>query len=215
MSELLTQYLEAQLAGDRDQALRVVTAKGLFVGVAAEDLYLDVIGPAQRELGRLWETNRISVAAEHQASAISEFVLAQLYPHLLRAPRNGWSTVVACVAGEMHGMAARMISDFLEAAGFDVRFLGADVPTNSLVGQLVERRPDLVALSSTMPFNLSVLNRTIIRLRRICGHTLPIIAGGFLEGAAPQLSPELLVHVSSGTARDLVALVRRLLGAPP
>lgn len=215
MSELLTQYIQAQLDGDRNEALRVVTVKGLFVGVAAEDLYLDVVGPAQEELGRLWETNRISVAGEHQGTFISQFVLAQVYSHLTRAPRNGWSAVVACVAGEMHDMAARMASDFLEAAGFDVRFLGANVPPSDLVRHITEHRPDLVALSSTMPFNLPALQHTIIQLRQICGHGLPIIAGGFLKNATPELAPDLRVHASSGDARDLVALVRRLLGTPP
>ena len=215
MSELLTQYIEAQLAGDRFEAVRVVTAKGLFVGVAAEDLYLDVVGPAQEKLGQLWETNRISVADEHQGTFISQLVLAQLYPHLRRAPRNGWSAVVACVAGEMHDMAARMASDFLEAAGFYVQLLGADVPTSALVSHLTRHRPDLIALSATMPFNLPALQQTIIQLRQTCGHGMPIIAGGFLKNATPELAPELLVHASSGTARDLVALVQRLLGAPP
>jgi MerR family transcriptional regulator, light-induced transcriptional regulator len=215
MSDILTQYLKAQLAGDRNEALRVIVSQGLLAGVAPEELYLDVVGAAQAELGRLWEQNQISVADEHQGTGISHFVLAQLYPHLARAPRNGQSAVVGCIAGEMHDMPARIASDFLEAAGYDVHFLGANVPLNGLIHHLTERRPDIVAISSTMPFHFPTLQRGIDRVRQALGDALFIIVGGLLRDAAPRLAPELQVRVSVGTARDLVALCRRLPGAPP
>ena len=211
-ANLVTQYLDAQLAGDRNEALRVVIGKGLHAGVAPEALYLEVVGAAQEELGRLWEQGRITVADEHQASAISQFVLAQLYPHLARAPGNGKPVLVACVPGELHEMAARIASDFLEAAGFEVRYLGANVPTNTLVAHFTRYRPVLVALSATMAAHFAALRRTIRRLRRAGGRDLTIVAGGFLEGAPPELPPHLDVLTSSGTARDLVALVQRTPG---
>jgi methanogenic corrinoid protein MtbC1 len=44
---------------------------------------------------------------------------------------SGKVVTLACVEGELHEVGARMASDFLEMAGFDVRFLGANVPTCS------------------------------------------------------------------------------------
>jgi len=40
------------------------------------------------EIGRHWERNRITVAEEHTATAITQYVLAQLYERLPR-PTNG------------------------------------------------------------------------------------------------------------------------------
>jgi MerR family transcriptional regulator, light-induced transcriptional regulator len=213
-ANLMTRYLDAQLAGDRNEALRIILAKGPEAGVAPDALYLDVVGAAQRELGRLWQEGRITVADEHQASAISQFVLAHLYAHLDRAPGNGKLVAVACVDGDLHEMGARMASDFLEAAGFDVRYLGADVPTSTLIAHCTRHRPVLVALSATMVAHFAALQRAIRRLRQDAGRELAIVAGGFVDGAAPDLPPHLGVITSSGTARDLVAVVRRLSGAP-
>src|SRR5690349_3730573 len=80
--ELVKRYVEAQLAGDRDAAIRLLMEEGLEKGVSVAELQLDVIQRAQREIGRLWQENKISVAQEHLATAISQLVLAHLYRHL-------------------------------------------------------------------------------------------------------------------------------------
>ena len=213
-SELRTHYVQAQLAGNRREALRIVVADGLLSGVAPEELYLEIVGAAQRELGRLWEENQITVADEHLATAISQFILAQLYPHLGRAPRNGKSVAVACVAGELHDMPGRIASDFLDAAGFDVRFIGANTPTVGLIAELTAHRPAVLALSVTTIFHFAALPHVITQLRQAAAD-LPIVVGGFLVGAAPQLPPKLNARLSLGTTRDLVALVRELSGVRP
>lgn len=211
---LMTRYLEAQLAGDRNEALRLLLAKGIHAGVSPDALYLDVVGLAQRELGRLWQEGRITVADEHQATAISQFVLAHLYAHLGRAPGNGKLVAVACVAGELHELGARMAADFLEAAGFDVRYLGANVPTTTLIAHFTRHRPVIVALSATMTAHFAELQGASDRLRQAAGRELTIVAGGFLESTVPELPPHLGVITSSGTARNFVALVGRLSGVP-
>lgn len=72
-------YLKAQLAGNRREALRLVFERGLDRGATLCQLQLDVVQSAQQEIGRLWQENRISIAQEHMATAISQYVLAHLY----------------------------------------------------------------------------------------------------------------------------------------
>src|SRR5207302_9044196 len=118
-------------------------------GVPAHSVYLEVIQAAQHEIGRLWQEKRLTVAQEHIATDISRWAVAQLQPHLPSQPSNGKRVVVACVEGELHDLGARMVADFLEMAGFDVNYLGANVPAESLAELVRERRPDLLALSAT------------------------------------------------------------------
>ena len=66
-SALVKDFLDAQLAGDRQAALRVLVDNGLLRGIPIPELHLKVIQPAQYEIGRLWQENRISVAREHLA----------------------------------------------------------------------------------------------------------------------------------------------------
>lgn len=211
LSPLAKSFLDAQLAGDRQAALRVLVDNGLLRGVSVAELHLKVIQPAQYEIGRLWQENRISVAREHLATAIAQLGLAHLYRHLPRDEANGRKVVVACVEGELHEVGARMSSDFLEMAGFDVRFLGASLPTEHLVSLVREEKPDLVVLSVAVTYHLPALKAAVQRLRQEWPQ-LPIAVGGNALCWAPGLERELEVAFTGKDARELVAAACRLLG---
>ena len=213
---LVNRYLAAQLAGDRRVALRIILDEALAAGVSVPDLYLHILQPAQHQIGRLWEENRIGVAEEHLATAISQLVLAHLYPFLPRAPDNGQRVLIACVAGELHDMGARITADFFEMAGFGVRLLGADVPTESLVAMTREAPPDLLVLSTTMTFNVPALRDAALRTREAVGDRLRLGAGGHALTWAPGLGKQLDAEISEDDVVAMVAAARRvLLGVGP
>ncbi|HZI09824.1 MAG TPA: cobalamin-dependent protein [Myxococcus sp.] len=211
LTSLREQYLAAQLAGNRKEALRLLVDEGLLRGVPLQQIHLEVIQPAQYEIGRLWQENLISVAQEHLATAISQLALAHLYRHLPRDPPNGKLIVVACVEGELHEVGARMASDFLEMAGFDVRFLGANLPAEHLASMVDEVRPDLLALSVTMSYHLPALRRAVEQVRTVLP-ALPIAVGGLAFRWAPGLERELDVSFLGKDARELVVSACRTLG---
>jgi methanogenic corrinoid protein MtbC1 len=210
-ASLVKDFLAAQLAGDRQAALRVLVDQGLLRGIPISELHLKVIQPAQYEIGRLWQENHISVAREHLATAIAQLALAHLYRHLPRDEPNGRKVLVSCVEGELHEVGARMASDFLEMAGFDVYFLGANVPTEHLATMVREERPDLVVLSVAMTYHLPALKAAVTRIRSEHPR-LPVAVGGGALNWAPGLERELDVAFSGKDARELVAAACRLLG---
>lgn len=203
-------YLRATLLGDANEAVRVAMEQGLSAGVSPAELELRMILPAQREVGRLWEENQISVAQEHLATSISQLVMSHLYSHLPRPVPNGRSVLVACVEGEMHDLGARMGADFLEMSGFDVRFLGADVKTKVLCEVLYSDPPDLLGLSATMPFHFPALERAVAEVRTVAP-VLPVIVGGPMVDAMPGLMQRLGVQGCGADAESLVSQCRALL----
>jgi methanogenic corrinoid protein MtbC1 len=211
LGALQQRYLAAQLAGDRREALRLLVDEGLLRGIPLQDIHLKVIQPAQYRIGQLWQENRISVAQEHLATAISQLALSHLYRHLPRDPPNGKTVMVSCVEGELHEVGARMASDFLEMAGFDVRFLGANVPNEHLVRMLREQKPDLLALSVTMTYHLPALRTAVEQVRAVAPH-LPIAVGGLAFSWTPGLEKDLDVSLHGRDARELVAAACRTLG---
>jgi methanogenic corrinoid protein MtbC1 len=211
LPSLLQSYLAAQLAGDRREALRLLVDEGLLRGIPLQDIHLKIIQQAQYEIGRLWQENRISVAQEHLATAISQLALSHLYRHLPRDPSNGKIVMVSCVEGELHEVGARMASDFLEMAGFDVRFLGANVPTSHLVRMVREQKPDLLALSVSMTYHLPALRLALDQVRAEAPR-LPIAVGGLAFTWVPGLERELSVSFHGKDARELVASACRTLG---
>ncbi|RKG97112.1 cobalamin-binding protein [Corallococcus sp. CA053C] len=211
ISTLRERYLAAQLAGNRQEALKLLVDEGLLCGVPLQDVHLEIIQAAQYEIGRLWQENRISVAQEHMATAISQYVLAHLYRHLPRDPSNGKVVMMACVEGELHEVGARMASDFLEMAGFDVRFIGANVPADHLARLVRESPPDLLALSVTMPFHLPQLRDAVSKVRQVAPN-LSIAVGGLAFDWGPVLHEELDVSFFGKSARELVSSACRTLG---
>ena len=186
-SELCRRYVEAQLAGDRREALRLVLVEGLGGGLTVTQLQVDVIQAAQRDIGRLWQQNRISVAQEHMATAISQVVMSRLFEEGLPEEPVGRKVLVACVEGELHEFPARLVADFLELAGFEVRYLGANVPVDDLARMVHAERPDLLALSVTMSFNAPALRTAVERVRGEAP-ALPILVGGHALTWEPALA---------------------------
>ncbi|WP_426757295.1 cobalamin B12-binding domain-containing protein [Myxococcus sp. Y35] len=211
LTGLLNAYLAAQLAGNRREALRLLVDEGILRGIPLQTLHLDVIQPAQYEIGRLWQENIISVAQEHLATAVSQLALAHLYRHLPRDPPNGKVVLIACVQGELHEVGPRMASDFLEMAGFDVRFLGANVPPEHLARMVSEVRPDLVALSVTMTYHLPALREAVAHVRKVFPDA-PLAVGGLAFSWAPGLEDQLGVNLFGKDAREFVATACRVLG---
>lgn len=210
---LAARYLDALVAGDRREAFRIVLDEGLGRGVSVKNLHLDVIQPAQREVGRLWEENLLSVAEEHLATAISQLVMAHLYPHLPRRPANGRRVVVACVEGELHDVGARMGADFLEMAGYEVRFLGANVPTDSLVDLVVRERPDALGLSVVLRDHAPAALEVVAQAREALGSELAVLLGG--PGVDAGLAAAAGASVFGARADELVDAFDAALGGRP
>ncbi len=166
---------------DRDEyAAAAIVFAALDAGMSPEDVLLDVIAPVQRKVGTEWAANRISVAQEHAATAINDRVIAALAhqaSHRSAAPAG--RVTVACVDGEWHALPARLLSEVLRLRGWQVDFLGAQVPTPHLVAHLHEHGPDVVALSCSIPTRLPVAHNAIAACQAA---GFPVLAGGAAFG---------------------------------
>ncbi|MEW1693271.1 B12-binding domain-containing protein [Streptomyces sp. NPDC091265] len=176
----------------RDQLWSAVTQRDEFAaadlvlgaldnGMDAESALLDVIAPVQLKVGAEWAANRLTVAQEHAASAIAERVVAALAHHSgarHTTPRLGRVTV-ACVEQEWHVLPARLLAEVLALRGWEVDFLGAQVPTAHLVSHLHSSGADVVALSSSIPTRLPAAHGAIAACQSV---GVPVLAGGAAFG---------------------------------
>lgn len=199
-------YLEVQLAGDRRAALALIDSL-IARGADVSQVQTEIIEKAQLEIGRLWEQDRISVAQEHVATAISQVTLAHLYRLAPPAARNGRKILIACVPGELHEFPARLLADSLDLAGYDIRFLGADVPEPDLVSSVLADKPWMLALSVTMPFNIPAARSIIERVREATQQKLPIAVGGHACKWDNSLCAYLKADITGDDARKFVAAI--------
>lgn len=207
---LRERYLRAQLAGNRREAMRLVLEEGLGGGHPVEEMQTQVVQAAQNEIGRLWQLNEVSIAQEHMATAISQLVLAALFERARAARSLDKKLVIACVEGELHDLPARMVADMLELEGFDVRYLGANVPHKDLVSIIEREQPDVIGLSVTMTFNVPSLRIAIERVQATTN--APVFIGGHATTWDPALADGLRVVVAN-TRADVLDVAYRLSGA--
>lgn len=203
-------YLRAVLDGQRQAAVTIAT-EALDRGIPLTDLYCDLLQPTQYEVGRLWERNEITVAREHMATAITQFVVAQLYARVAPPTAHRGRMIVTGVEGELHQLGANMLADVLEADGWDVRFLGTQLPHRDVLSALDEHRPAVLAVSATMLFNLPKVTDLVAEARRQFGRDLRIVVGGGAFRCAPDVWSDIGADGFGRDLREGIALVNRLL----
>ncbi|MCZ4119793.1 cobalamin-dependent protein [Streptomyces sp. H39-S7] len=149
-------------------------------GLTRQQILLQVIAPAQAQVGEEWAAGRFTVAREHAATAISDRAIAALGRHRAGAERGTRGRVtVACVDGEWHALPARLVAETLQLRGWQVDFLGAHVPTAHLIAHLHATGPDAVALSCSLATRLPTAHATITACQAA---GVPVLVGGAAFG---------------------------------
>ncbi len=193
-------FLRALLQGERQGALGIARA-ALRVAAHPTDVYVDVFQTSLVNIGRMWQLNTITVAQEHMATAIVQFVLAQIYGSMDRTAPSRGTALVTGVEGELHQVGANLVADVLELDGWNVRFLGTNMPHDGIVDAAMAMKVDLLAISATMLFNIDPVARLVDEVRTRCISNAPrILVGGGAFRSAPHLWNEI---GADGYARDV------------
>ncbi len=209
---LVACFSEALRAGVGKAALAAADA-AIDAGAGIAALHTQLIEPAMRTIGELWECAEISVAEEHVATAICQEVAARIFFRALLdvpAARPG-RVMMTAVQGEQHVLGLRLASDVLEAAGYDVLYLGADVPLDALVAACRIHRPEVLGLTATMWLNVPMMIWEINEVMQL-EQPLRVMVGGRAVGRAIEqgLTAPMVTQSS-----QVLEIVEQLLAAPP
>jgi methanogenic corrinoid protein MtbC1 len=200
-----TMFLQAILSGQRAAAVQVAR-EALRDGTPLQSLYLDVFQPALYEVGARWEANELTVAQEHIATAITQFVMAQIYePPGQQATRG--TVLMTGVEGELHNIGAVMVGDLLETSGWNVRFLGTNLPTTAILSAIRETNPSHVGISTTMLFNVTTARELIRAIRREFGQRIQVMVGGAAFRSNPDLWQQVAADAFAPDLRGVQALL--------
>jgi len=194
---------------------RAALEDAIAAGMPLARIYTGILPPLMREVGRLWQMNKISVAHEHYCSAAVQSIVGGFYGRMFAAATSsGRSMLVACVEGEQHELGARTVADVFELNGWRTSFLGANLPSRELVELIRQspRPPDLIALSATMPAHLPQLASTIEAIRD--NSNVPIIVGGYLFDGSPGLAAQLDADGCADNAEPALAIADSLVAQP-
>jgi methanogenic corrinoid protein MtbC1 len=147
-------------------------------GHTVDRLIVELFSPVMRQVGLRWQAGRWTVADEHSVTAVVEDALAAIAsdsPPTHIATRSRGSVLVACPEQEHHGLPARMGAERLRSDGWDVRYLGANVPARALQNFAESTHVDFVVISCTVTGSLLGAARSI---RALIELGTPVVAAG-------------------------------------
>jgi methanogenic corrinoid protein MtbC1 len=212
MSPLAQEYLDLLLAGKREEASKLVHA-AIKEGHGVGEIYRTVFERTLKEVGLLWMQNRVDVAMEHYFSASTQLIMSQLYPYITKKGREKKEAVCLAISvcGELHDIGARMIADFLEIDGWKTFFLGNNLCNEDIVKAVVDHKPDILALSATMFFNVESIARAVRAIRAVNGlSNLAVLVGGRPFNQDPELWKKVDADGFAPNAEEAVKVANRL-----
>ena len=148
-----------------------------------EEFYTKVITYSMYEVGLVWEKDLISVAQEHLATSIVVRIMSYLYMDVLLDAQSGdakGKAIITASANEYHEIGARIISDILELDGWNIIYLGANVPNEELIGIIKNEKPDFIGVSVAMSFNIDNVRKLVSEIRSDSDlDNMKILVGGY------------------------------------
>jgi MerR family transcriptional regulator, light-induced transcriptional regulator len=209
--DVALRYLESLLSWKRAEAMEHVLSLTRS-GTSLADIYLHVLQPAQAELGRMWHRNQISIADEHYATATTQELMCRLREHATPAKRRNHHVVAASIGGDFHEVGIRMVADCFEQDGWDVTYLGANLPASDAVREVRVRKTQVLAISASTFLHLRDTGILIdaIRAEPDCA-LVKIIVGGPPFNLIPNLWQCLGADGHGKTSTDAVELANHLI----
>ncbi len=199
--EDLQTFLPLILASD-DEGWHGLIDRLLTRGVAVDDIYLGLLAPAARELGRMWDEDLCSFTEVTVAMGRMQRVMRTLSPSFGREvdfPVDGRRVLLLPAPGEQHTFGLSIVAEFFRRAGWDVV---GDTEAGAADPAALVRREwfDVIGISVGLETRLDWLKSGIAAVRNASrNRAIGVLVGGpaFMD------SPERVLEVGAdGTAID-------------
>ena len=182
-------FFESLMKGDSFRCVDIAV-KACFEEKDVVEFYVNVAQPSLYKIGELWENGKITVAWEHLATAIVSKVISHLSALFRRPFNEERRALVLCITGEYHQIGAWMVANCLEFNGWTTNFLADSLPFIDAMEHIASFRPDIVAISVTMQYNITPMIDFIKKIKDDKAN-IKIIAGGQAFRPFPDL-PQIL-----------------------
>ena len=136
-----------------------------------------VAAPLLRRVGDEWHAGRLTPAQEHLASGILQDILVAMMRGFTKrdgAPR----VLVATPAGERHAIGAALVGAAAALHGWNVLYLGADLPTDDIAAAAIASGVTMVAVSIVYVDDRQRVLGEMRLLRERLPATIDLVVGG-------------------------------------
>ena len=140
------------------------------------DFFDKILRPVMVKIGKDWETGKLAIATEHVASNIAQ-TLVKIIMEQSSGTGNKKKVMICVPVGEEHHIGCDVLETYLTIKGFKVFNMGTSIPTESIMGFINMKKPDIVLISITIQDNILAGQRLAKKIR---GQSkIPILVGGY------------------------------------
>ena len=195
---LVERFFETLVAGDR-QGARAIVQETTAQNVSAEMLLTDLFWPTHEMIEKLHKSDQLTTIAYQLSTRLLRMLVDQAASKLKIPSVRGRTIFAACGPSQGEELAGQMASDLLEANGFDVTFTGGGIPSDELLAQVQERRPDILLLFASAASDLPGIRSIIDTLKAngACRSTRIVVGGGVFnraDGLAEEMGADLWAY---------------------
>ncbi len=204
--KIFEQMAEAIIEGDQAKAVRLAQ-EGISLGLNPSEIIEKGYVPGLQRVGELWEKGEYFLPELITSAECMKAAMAVLEPELKRsasvAPARG-KVVIGTVEGDIHDIGKNIVASMLQASGYEVYDLGADVRLEKFLTKAEEVKADIIGLSALLTTTMSGQKRLVEMLcsRNIRGKYKVIVGG------APVTESWAKSIGADGYAENAVAAVR-------
>ncbi|PYZ95232.1 cobalamin-binding domain protein [Salipaludibacillus keqinensis] len=180
MQKTTETFVDALLKGDHAASLRIVQNQREHH--SRFTIYNELITPAMHEIGMLWQQNKITVADEHLATAVCDFVLSQTEYDLVQHSDFQETTPKAMfftVQDEYHYLGLKMVSILFREKDWNVKYYQSNLSIDHVMEQVETWKPAVIGLSFALAYRIEALTAYLKKFSEL-DYEPEILVGGRL-----------------------------------
>jgi MerR family transcriptional regulator, light-induced transcriptional regulator len=195
LDELTEGYLArclsaAQRLDVRDLEIQLDRASVAF---SRTSLLERLLVPLMQRIGELWHQGTLRPIHEHMASSVVRSFLGGMHG-AYNAEAAAPHVVVTTPARQHHELGALLAAATAAGEGWQVTYLGPELPPEEIAAAALQKDARAVALSITYPPDDPLLMDELRRLRRLLDSRTALIVGGRSSQAYSQVLQEIGAH---------------------
>jgi MerR family transcriptional regulator, light-induced transcriptional regulator len=161
-----------------------------IVELGTQNFIENLLNPLLTRIGDRWRTGELRPVHEHMASSIVRsltYILRNNTPNSQNAPRM----IVSTPINQHHELGALLAGIIAEFKGWQVTYLGANLPAEEIAAAVRYTNAAAVTLSISFRSDELLIVRELRKLRRLIGTGVELIVGGREAGHYEKVLDEI------------------------
>jgi len=208
-------FARLPLSEDASVLLREVD-KQLAKGVSVEAIYLDLLAPSARLLGRLWEEDECDFVAVTMGLWRLQEVMREMAartPLSLVGGAAGPTVLFASMPGDQHTFGTIMIEELFSREGWNTELL-LQPQRRELLDRLAHRSFNLVGLTISRDCPSAAISQLISAIRNVSANpSIKIMIGGRMINENPHIVEHVGADAMAFDAREALSVADCLVEA--